>query len=170
MTRMSATPTQHYAPFQTVVFATDLSVFSQNAGLYASFLAQRLDAPLLVSHAFFLSQPALEVEVVSSLKSLQRQDLEAFLARRAERLGGGGIQSVPVLVEGEPAEAIGGIAEKHSAPIVVLGTHGGSILTRGIIGSTAESILRTMRCAFPLSLQNRRRSSAFFMQPNCIPP
>ncbi len=134
-----------HSVFQTVVFATDFSVFSQNAGLYASLLAGQFGASLLVSHAFYLSQPALEVEAMSELKSMQRQDLEAYLARRVERLGGGNFQSSAVLVEGDPREEILRIAEKNPAPVIVMGIHGGTLMGRGLLGSTAESILRTTR-------------------------
>ncbi|MGA8619822.1 MAG: universal stress protein [Candidatus Sulfotelmatobacter sp.] len=131
--------------FQTVVFATDFSVFSQNAGLYASLLARQFGATLLVSHAFYLSQPALEVEAMSEVKSMQRQDLEAYLARRVERLGGGNFQSKAILVEGDPREEILRIAERNPAPVIVMGTHGGTLVGSGLLGSTAESILRTAR-------------------------
>ena len=138
-------PSPQHSTFQTVVFATDFSVFSQNAGLYASSLARQFGASLLVSHAFYLSQPALEVEAVSEVKSMQRQDLEAYLARRVERLGGGNFKSMAVLVEGDPREEIPRIAERNPAPVIVMGTHGGTLMGRGLLGSTAESILRTTR-------------------------
>jgi nucleotide-binding universal stress UspA family protein len=123
--------------FQTIVFATDFSVFSQNAGLYASLLARQFGATLIVAHAFYLSQAALEAEVMSKARSMQREDLEAYLARRVERLGGKSFRSMAVLAEGGPHEAILRIAERHPVPIVVMGTHGGSLVGRGLLGSTA---------------------------------
>jgi nucleotide-binding universal stress UspA family protein len=144
-TGVTAMPSSQRSTFQTVVFATDFSVFSQNAGLYASLLARQYGAYLLVSHAFYLSQASLEVEVMSEVRSMQRQDLEAYLARRVERLGGGNFQSKAVLVEGDPREEILRIAERNPAPIIVMGTHGGTLIERGLLGSTAESILRNTR-------------------------
>jgi nucleotide-binding universal stress UspA family protein len=144
-TGVTAMPSPPRSTFQTVVFATDFSVFSQNAGLYASLLARQFSASLLVSHAFYLSQASLEVEVMSEVRSMQRQDLEAYLARRVERLGGGNFQSKAVLVEGDPREEILRIAERNPAPIIVMGTHGGTLIERGLLGSTAESILRNTR-------------------------
>ena len=44
---------------KAVVYATDLSLCSQNAGFYAAFLAQFFSAELLVAHAFILSQAAM---------------------------------------------------------------------------------------------------------------
>ena len=48
---------------KAVVFATDFSLCSQNAGLYAARMAAYFSAKLLVAHAFTLSQAALEVEI-----------------------------------------------------------------------------------------------------------
>ncbi len=138
-------PSPQRSTFQTVVFATDFSVFSQNAGLYASLLAKKFSATLLVSHAFYLSQAALEAEAMPKVRSMQRQDLEAYLARRVERLGGKSFRSKAVLVEGNPHEEILRIAKGNPGPIIVMGTHGGSLVGRGVLGSTAESILRTTR-------------------------
>ncbi len=130
----------------TVIFATDFSLSSQNAGLYASFLARRFGADLIVAHAFHLSQAALEMEFGSELKSRQRLDLEAFLTRSAARLGGARVQSIPTLVDGDPRDAISHIAEEHEGSIVVLGTHGGSVVSRWVLGSVAEGILRSACC------------------------
>ena len=133
-------------PFRTVIFATDFSFYSQNAGLYAAFLAQQFRAEFLVAHAFCLSQPALEAEYWSELKSRQRVELEEFLSRSAARLSGAGIQAKPLLVEGDPHRVINSIAEQHEGAIVVLGTHGGSAVVRLVLGSLAEGILRSANC------------------------
>ena len=60
---------------KTVVYATDFSICSQNAGLYAARIASYFSATLLVTHAFTLSQAALEVEINKKRVSQQRKDL-----------------------------------------------------------------------------------------------
>jgi hypothetical protein len=50
---------------KTVIYATDFSPCSRNAGLYAARMAAYFSAKLLVTHAFTLEQAALEVEVVT---------------------------------------------------------------------------------------------------------
>jgi len=55
------------------------------------------------------------------------------------------IEAIPVLLEGDPKDTIPELADKHQPAIVVLGTHGGGRFERGIIGSTAEKILRSTR-------------------------
>jgi hypothetical protein len=46
----------------SIVFATDFSSASRNAGFYAAAMARSFDAELIVIHAFILSQSAREAE------------------------------------------------------------------------------------------------------------
>ncbi|MGA7859686.1 MAG: universal stress protein [Terracidiphilus sp.] len=128
-----------------VVYATDFSLCSQNAGLYAARLASYFSATLLVTHAFTLSQAASEVEVDQVLVSQQRKDLQSLLSRKAALLASDSVQAVANLLDGDPEEAIPALADKNAPAIIVLGTHGGGWLVRGIIGSIAEKILRSSR-------------------------
>ncbi|MGA2674448.1 MAG: universal stress protein [Terracidiphilus sp.] len=130
---------------QAVVYATDFSLCSQNAGLYAARLAAYFSAKLLVTHVFTLSQAALEVEVGDRRSSQQRKDLLRLLSGRAELLGGDSMKAIPTLLEGDPEVAIPELADKNQPSLIVLGTHGGGKLERGIIGSVAEKILRSTR-------------------------
>ena len=128
---------------KTVVYATDFSLCSQNAGLYAARIASYFSATLLVTHAFTLSQAALEVEINKSRISQQRKDLETLLSRNALLLGAESIGIISTLLEGEPQDVIPALADSNTPAIIVLGTHGGGRLERGIIGSIAEKILRS---------------------------
>ena len=60
---------------KTVIYATDFSLRSKNAGLYAARMAAYFSAKLLVTHAFTLAQAAMEVEVGDRQLSQQRQNL-----------------------------------------------------------------------------------------------
>ncbi len=126
-----------------VVYGTDLSVFSQNAGLYAALVASHFSTALMVAHAFTLSQAAMEVEIDPSLVSQQRKDLEFLLSRKAATLSHPAVKATPVLLEGDPKHVIPELAAALAPSLVVLGTHGGEWLEREIIGSVAESILRS---------------------------
>ncbi len=129
----------------SIVYATDFSLCSQNAGLYAGLLARYFSAKLLVAHGFTLSQAAMEVEVDRSLVSQQRKDLQFLLSKKALELGSSSIEAIPVLLEGDPREAIPHLANEHAPSLIVLGTHGGTRFERGVIGSVAEQILRSSR-------------------------
>ncbi len=126
-----------------VIYATDFSVCSQNAGLYAASLAKRFSAKLLVAHAFTLSQAAMEVEIDRSLISQQRKDLEFLLSRKAFELARGSIEAMPVLLDGDPKQMLPVLADKNAPSLIVLGTHGRGWVEREIIGSVAEGILRS---------------------------
>jgi nucleotide-binding universal stress UspA family protein len=108
-------------------------------------MAAYFSARLLVAHAFTLEQAALEVEVGDRRSSQQRQNLAHLLATEADSLGAKSIEIIPTLLEGIPEDVIPDLANKHEPSLIVLGTHGGGRLERGIIGSTAEKILRSSR-------------------------
>jgi nucleotide-binding universal stress UspA family protein len=128
---------------KSVVYATDFSLCSQNAGLYAARMAAYFSTKLLIAHAFTLSQAALEVEICDRKVSQQRRDLTLLLSREALHLGMDSVETIPTLLEGNPKDAITQLADRNEPSMIVLGTHGGSRLERGIIGSVAEKILRS---------------------------
>jgi len=128
---------------RTVIYATDFSPCSKNAGFYAARLAAFFSAKLLVTHAFTLAQAAMEVEIGDRLLSQQRNTLADLLSKEAALLGAGPVKAIPVLLEGEPVHVIPGLADMHEPSMIVLGTHGGGRIERGIIGSVAEKILRS---------------------------
>ena len=127
-----------------VVFATDFSPCSTNAGHYAALIARQFDADLLICHAFELSQAAMEVEAESSraVKSEQRRDNEATLREMAHRFRDGARCIAPMLLEGDPREQVPKLASTLVPAYIVLGTEGRGRIERELIGSVAEGILR----------------------------
>jgi nucleotide-binding universal stress UspA family protein len=130
---------------KTAIFATDFSPCSKNAGLYAARMAAYFSAKLVVIHAFTLTQAAIEVELGDERLSQQRTNLTQLLSKEASALGENSIEAIPMLVEGDPEDVVRDLADMHEPSLVVLGTHGGGRLERGIIGSVAEKILRSTR-------------------------
>jgi len=128
-----------------VIYATDFSLCSLNAGLYANLLAKYFSSTLIVAHAFTLSQAAMEVEVDQKLVSQQRKDLQFLLARKASLLRANSLDVITKLLEGDPRKALPALSDEYAPSIIVLGTHGGSRIERGLIGSVAEGILRSTR-------------------------
>jgi len=134
------------SPFtiRKVIFATDFSSCSENAGAWAAMIALQFKADLCLAHAFELSQAAMEVEAEGhgSRKSAQRTEYEALLSREAGHLGSGLDRVETVLLEGDPREKIPEIANTSESTLVVLGSQGRGRVSRGIIGSVAERVLR----------------------------
>lgn len=130
----------------SIVFATDLSSASRNAGLYASSIARHLNAELIVVHAFILSQGAREVESLAQVDSAERRGLEKHLRAISASLAPSGVKISSQLLEGEPSEKIPAFADGIPHSLLVLGTHGGGSVERYFIGSVAERCVRRTAC------------------------
>lgn len=128
----------------SVIYATDFSPFSENAGRYASLLARQFDAELLVAHTFVLTQAAMEAEAEArpAIKSNQRQESEATLARIARHLGSG-LRTSTLLLEGDPQEQLPHLARERAPSILVVGTEGRGRVGRSMVRSVAEKVLRS---------------------------
>ena len=126
----------------SIVFATDFSPASQNAGLYASAVSVRLGTSLVVAHAFTLTQAALEVEAEKPGGSMQRANLKLDLTLTAQELKCGRGTTETVLLQGDPCQEIPEFAQTRRPVLIILGTHGRGSIDRYILGSTAEQILR----------------------------
>jgi nucleotide-binding universal stress UspA family protein len=126
----------------SIIFATDFSPASQNAGLYASAISVHFCTSLVIAHAFTLVQAALEVEAEKPLASQQRINLNHDLTLTAEILEAGRGTTESVLLQGDPCKLIPVLAQRKIPALIVLGTHGGGSINRFVLGSTAEGILR----------------------------
>ncbi len=139
---MSIFGTSSTIRLDTIVFATDFSPASYNAGLYASAVSKRFGTQLVVAHAFTMVQAAREAEALTSKPSMQRRDLDHDLALMAESLDAGQGDTEAVLLPGDPRTNIPELARRRHPSLLVLGTHGGGSIDRFVLGSTAEGILR----------------------------
>lgn len=126
-----------------VIFATDFTACSDNAGRYALQLARYFAAKLMVVHAYRSSQAAIEAEALSHQLSRERQQVFTHLSRAAHGLSSDDLEAKPMLLEGTTEKAIAALAEQQGPALVVLGTHGAGRLERSFIGSTADRILRS---------------------------
>lgn len=127
----------------TVIFATDFSNCSENAGRYARLLARYYSAKLIATHVFRSSQAAMEAEALSHNLSREREDKVNRLSHLAHSLSTEGVQAKPILLEGATERAIAELAQKHAPSLVVLGTRGAGRIERSFLGSTADRILRS---------------------------
>jgi nucleotide-binding universal stress UspA family protein len=69
------------------------------------------------------------------------------------------------LLVGEPAEEIVQLACEHEIDLIVIGTHGRTGLSRWILGSVAESILRRAICPVLTCRQSAEKVSVQPMDP-----
>jgi nucleotide-binding universal stress UspA family protein len=71
---------------------------------------------------------------------------DALLERAATTLRSRGIEPALVSAETGPAEALLEAARDHDAGLIVVGSKGSDYVTRAIVGSTAEAIVRRAPC------------------------
>jgi nucleotide-binding universal stress UspA family protein len=129
---------------KNVLFATDFSDNSKIAFRVACALARDYGAHLVIMHVAapligFYGEGAVIPEPQAYEDSL-REELE--LVRPTD-------PNVPVeyqLAEGDAASEILRIAKECKADVIVLGTHGRSGISRLLMGSVAETVLRRAPC------------------------
>ena len=133
-----------------ILLATDFSTQARHALDYAAELSARLQAPLLMVSAFQIPMyPLPEGAFVAGgpaiAEILERvsRDLAAEKKIAIER----GAHDVETLVvEGAPAHELVRVAKEHKADLIVIGSHGRGGLSRAILGSGADRVMRTAHC------------------------
>ena len=134
---------------RTIVVATDFSECADNALAYAAELGAHLDATLHLVHA--ISIPVMgvaemgiayaSINIESATRSAQAS-LDDRVAQYRDR-----VSLAPTRLEvGDAREMIDNVASLVGADLVVMGTHGRRGLRRALLGSVAESVVRSAPC------------------------
>ncbi len=135
-----------------ILLATDFSDASEEATRTAHAIAARDHAVLGICHVIPEPMPA-NAQIPAWLgghlpddATIQRAATEA-LQKRAAELSTGGVKNVEAFVEeGEPYATIVKRAEAFGADLIVAGSHGRTGLSRMLLGSVAEKIVRHASC------------------------
>jgi nucleotide-binding universal stress UspA family protein len=131
-----------------ILAPTDLSGSAEEACRLAARLANRFEVELVVFHAVQAMDVAVEVgpktqrtqaQVLSDARerllawfhAVVPEELRRFLTLEAQ------------VAVGEPAPSIAWAAREHGADFIVMATHGRSGISHLVMGSVAESVLRT---------------------------
>ena len=143
-----ATPGAHPNPgrFRTIVLATDLSPTSEAATTAALDLAATLGARLLAVSVIdpgSLRLPGGRFrQRVDQVRS-EREHVAQSLVARGRSIG----VAVDFLVwEGDPGESIIEAATAESADMIVVGSHGRGTVSRFLIGSVSDHVVRNAQC------------------------
>lgn len=143
---------------KTILVATDFSEQADQALEYAAVLAASLGATVHLIHAIAI--PTMGVpEVGVAYRAL---DIEAMTKHAQKSLDDrvtryrGRIELGPTRLEvGDPRDLIDRAAADLGADLIVIGTHGRRGIRRLLLGSVAESVLRTAPCPV-LTIRPRR--------------
>jgi nucleotide-binding universal stress UspA family protein len=132
-----------------ILCAVDFSDFSRDALDHAVVLAKWYSAPLNVLHVYSLPQPVMAGGGVPSslLSSPSTREEVTEEVRRfcAPSLAASDQHAEIVVTEGNAAKEIAREAERLTASLLVLGTHGRTGFERLFLGSVTEKVLRSTR-------------------------
>jgi nucleotide-binding universal stress UspA family protein len=132
------------AALRTVVVGYDGSPPSQRSLERAATLVGASGRPIVVTASpssvsqGLVSEPLLDGPTPDE-QSVLLQRSRALLQER-------GIESTLVASGSDPAEALIHVARDHSADLIVVGHTGAGYVTRALLGSTAENVLRHAPC------------------------
>ena len=129
---------------KTILFPTDFSTASDAALVHAESLARQMNARLLIVH---VEEPPLAYGGGELYYGLPEPDSERILKMLEDVKPSD--PSVPYahrLTMGDPAGEVVRIATDENAEMIILGTHGRTGMTRLLMGSVAEAIVRRAPC------------------------
>lgn len=140
-------PSWRLGPIRTkkVLFATDFSQLSDAALAQAAALCQASQAKLLIVH---VEEPPAAYGAGDLYYGLPDPDQNALRRMLDEvKPEQTEIEVERRLLIGDPATEIAELATEEQVDLIVIGTHGRTGLSRLLIGSTAEAIVRKAPCA-----------------------
>src|SRR5262245_40432336 len=129
-------------PIRTILHPTDLSPNSEAAFRLACAVARDCSARLILLHVIepsmvvygegvFAHPPGHEEKVAAELNRLSVPE---------------GLAVERKVIEGDPASEIVSLAQENGADLICLGTHGRRGLSRLLMGSIAEQVMRKALC------------------------
>lgn len=136
-------------PPRNLLVPIDFSEQSENAATAACALAAKTGSTVHLLHAYVIPVASVGLALTVSQQYVEQfvKDSRIQLQELAARLCPNAVMG-PFLVEsGDPREVITDEAKKLHAELIVMGTHGRRGITRALIGSVAESVVRTAPCS-----------------------
>jgi nucleotide-binding universal stress UspA family protein len=136
---MKASAVRTPATVKSILLATDFSDSAKRAQSYATGLAKRFRANLVVVHAKEAPNYALPPESwrrADDADALHMQELQQSLPKLMP-----GLECEFCVGEGTPWQIVESALEKNNADLIVLGTRGRTGAAKLLLGSQAETIL-----------------------------
>jgi len=123
--------------FETIMVPTDGSKCSLKAEDIAIAIAKNFKAKLVVVHV-------IDEKLIYPFEVLEEEG-NTILDEAARKGKDEGVDVEQVLIVGSPAHDMEKIVEKTGADLVVIGTHGKTGIRKILMGSVAESSIKTVK-------------------------
>ncbi|QDU92633.1 universal stress protein [Lignipirellula cremea] len=130
--------------FNKIVFPTDFSHTGDAALSFATALARDTGAVLLIVHVEETPLAYGSGDMYYGPPSPDPEQLQAMLMKVVP--DDPAVACQHHLITGHPPEALARLVEEENADLIVMGTHGRSGLTRLLMGSVAEQVVRRAPC------------------------
>jgi len=152
-----------------ILYATDLSKNSSFAFFYATDMARRHNAKIVMLHAIepIPAYAAAYTGITDELKRKQEEEtveeirtrLGDFCRKAEAEIGPPCVDLVSKILvpRGHPPEEILNAADKEGCDMIVLGTHGKGFLAHTFLGSVSSAVLnRTQKPVFIIPLPSEK--------------
>ena len=134
---------------RTILVPTDFSKTADHALEYAAMLAQPLDATVHLLHVIgtpVMGVPEIGMAYMSTIMERLTVEAQTGLDARISSYRDRVTLGPPRLETGDARDVIDQVAKLVSADLIVMGSHGRRGLSRALLGSVAESVVRTSPC------------------------
>ena len=134
--------------YNKILVPTDGSGFAKKAQKHALFLANLCGAEIIavsVTENNFINELPLNDEIYQLnqiLNKRSKENLDEF-----DRLNGDDLKITHVIREGSPANVILEVANEESVDLIIMGSSGKSGFDRFIMGSVADKVVNSAKCA-----------------------
>ncbi|MEE1335130.1 universal stress protein [Methanobrevibacter sp.] len=134
--------------YKKILVPTDGSEFAKKAGKHALFLSKVSGAEIVavsVTENNFVNGLPLDDEIYQLnqiLKERSEENLKEF-----DELNEDDVKITHVIREGSPARVILEVAQEEDIDLIVMGSSGKSGFDRFIMGSVADKVVNSAKCA-----------------------
>ncbi len=135
---------------KSILVPTDLSEGARCAMEYACELAQTLGAKVHLLNVIgvpVLGVPEVGLALTSSVIDTLIAENQTAIDKLADHCRTKALVGQVVLRTGDARDVINQTAKEVGADLIVMGTHGRRGVTRALLGSVAETVVRTAPCA-----------------------
>jgi len=143
---------------RTILVPIDFSTCSERALDYALSLAERLDATVHLVTAIAAAMPGLDSLLSAQTDAAPRLEAIGALQKLATERSSLAKIGRLIALPGDARDAILQIANELHIDLIVMGTHGRRGVSRLVLGSVAEEIVRRAPCAV-LTVRQEKGSS-----------
>ena len=143
-------PAEAAVGFKVILCPVDFSGTTESAVWIALSLAQESGGKILLVHVLDRPDDRDWPDTYRNALDAAQADRSTAAAARLQTLipesSRDWCEPSVVVATGRPSDGILDLAEERGASLIVMGTHGGNFLTRALVGSTTNAVIRRAAC------------------------